>query len=95
MCIRDRAYHDFMHVREVLHHYADVAVGPGWTQPVEVYLAVLYHDAIYQPGRKDNDCLLYTSVRTVAVGFLPAAAVAVAVAGGGVVVGIVVVVVGA
>ena len=52
-----RAYHDFMHVREVLHHYADVAVGPGWTQPVEVYLAVLYHDAIYQPGRKDNEVL--------------------------------------
>ena len=52
-----RAYHDFMHVREVLHHYADVAVGPGWTQPVEVYLAVLYHDAIYQPGRKDNEAL--------------------------------------
>ena len=53
-----RAYHDFMHVREVLHHYADVAVGPGWTQPVEVYLAVLYHDAIYQPGRKDNEAFL-------------------------------------
>ena len=52
-----RAYHDFMHVREVLHHYADVAVGPGWAQPVEVYLAVLYHDAIYQPGRKDNEAL--------------------------------------
>ena len=52
-----RAYHDFMHVREVLHHYADVAVGPGWTHPVEVYLAVLYHDAIYQPGRKDNEAL--------------------------------------
>ena len=52
-----RAYHDFMHVREVLHHYADVAVGPGWTQPVEVYLAVLYHDAIYPPGRKDNEAL--------------------------------------
>ena len=52
-----RAYHDFMHVREVLHHYADVATGPGWAQPVEVYLAVLYHDAIYQPGRKDNEVL--------------------------------------
>ena len=46
-----------MHVREVLHHYADIAAGPGWAQPVEVYLAVLYHDAIYQPGRKDNEVL--------------------------------------
>ena len=50
-----RAYHDFLHVREVLRHYAQVAAGPGWAQPVEVYLAVLYHDAIYQPGRKDNE----------------------------------------
>ena len=50
-----RAYHDFLHVHEVLRHYAQVAAGPGWAQPVEVYLAVLYHDAIYQPGRKDNE----------------------------------------
>lgn len=50
-----RAYHDFGHVREVLRHYADVAGGPGWTQPREVKLAVLYHDAIYEAGRKDNE----------------------------------------
>ena len=28
---------------------------PGWTQPAEIYLAVLYHDAIYHAGRKDNE----------------------------------------
>jgi predicted metal-dependent HD superfamily phosphohydrolase len=50
-----RAYHNFAHVQEVLHRFAEVTVGPGWTQPVEVYLAVLYHDAIYQAGRKDNE----------------------------------------
>lgn len=50
-----RAYHDFTHVREVLRHYASVATGPGWTQPVEVYLAVLFHDAIYEAGRSDNE----------------------------------------
>ncbi|RNF83365.1 HD domain-containing protein [Montanilutibacter psychrotolerans] len=50
-----RAYHHFGHVREVLRHYADVAAGPGWRQPAEVLLAVLYHDAIYQPGRRDNE----------------------------------------
>lgn len=50
-----RAYHDFAHVQEVLRHYHDVAEGPGWRQPVEAWLAVLYHDAIYQPGRKDNE----------------------------------------
>ncbi|TDK28361.1 hypothetical protein E2F46_00225 [Luteimonas aestuarii] len=50
-----RAYHDFNHVREVLRHYASVAEGPAWTQPVEVYLAVLFHDAIYEAGRSDNE----------------------------------------
>jgi len=50
-----RAYHDFGHVHEVLRHYDAVAAGPGWVQPDEVRLAVLYHDAIYEPGRKDNE----------------------------------------
>lgn len=50
-----RAYHDFDHVREVLRHHAEVDAGPGWAQPVETRLAVLYHDAIYEPGRRDNE----------------------------------------
>jgi predicted metal-dependent HD superfamily phosphohydrolase len=50
-----RAYHNYGHVQEVLRHYTDVAAGPGWTQPAEVWLAVLYHDAIYEAGRKDNE----------------------------------------
>lgn len=50
-----RAYHGFAHVQEVLRRYGDVAAGPGWRQPVEVALAVLYHDAIYEAGRKDNE----------------------------------------
>ena len=50
-----RAYHNFGHVQEVLRHYRDVADGPGWRQPREVALAVLYHDAIYVPGRADNE----------------------------------------
>jgi predicted metal-dependent HD superfamily phosphohydrolase len=50
-----RAYHNFTHVEEVLRHYQDVADGPGWEQPEEVRLAVLYHDAIYEAGRKDNE----------------------------------------
>ena len=41
-----RAYHNFGHVQEVLRHYRDVADGPGWRQPREVALAVLYHNAI-------------------------------------------------
>ncbi|WP_460709633.1 HD domain-containing protein [Lysobacter terrae] len=50
-----RAYHSFDHVEAVLHHYDEVAAGPGWRQPDEVRLAVLYHDAIYEAGRKDNE----------------------------------------
>ncbi len=50
-----RAYHHFGHVRAVLQHCQEVADGPGWKQPAEIYLAVLYHDAIYQAGRKDNE----------------------------------------
>jgi len=50
-----RAYHNFSHVQEVLRHYDTVATGPGWQQPLEPYLAVLYHDAIYEAGRRDNE----------------------------------------
>lgn len=50
-----RAYHHFGHVQEVLRHYRAVAEGPGWHRPVEVWLAVLYHDAVYVPGRSDNE----------------------------------------
>lgn len=50
-----RAYHNFSHVREVLHHYDAVAAGPGWRHPAEAWLAVLYHDAIYEAGRGDNE----------------------------------------
>ena len=50
-----RAYHHFGHVREVLAHYRDVDEGPGWERPREMFLAVLYHDAIYRPGSGDNE----------------------------------------
>jgi len=50
-----RVYHNFEHVREVLRHYHEASQGPGWTQPAEVALAVLYHDAVYEAGRKDNE----------------------------------------
>jgi predicted metal-dependent HD superfamily phosphohydrolase len=50
-----RAYHNDDHVREVLRHHADVAAGPGWRQPDETRLAVLYHDAVYEAGRSDNE----------------------------------------
>ncbi|QDI04168.1 hypothetical protein E4A48_11105 [Xanthomonas cerealis pv. cerealis] len=50
-----RAYHHFGHVQAVLGHDAEVAAAVGWRQPREVYLAVLYHDAVYHAGRSDNE----------------------------------------
>lgn len=50
-----RAYHNFRHVLDVLGHCDAVADGPGWRQPREVQLAALYHDAVYQAGRSDNE----------------------------------------
>ncbi len=50
-----REYHDWRHVQAVLGHFEQVSAGPGWTQPAEAWLAVLYHDAIYEAGRKDNE----------------------------------------
>ena len=50
-----RAYHSLAHVGEVLKHFVDVEHGPGWTQPREIAAAILYHDAIYIAGAKDNE----------------------------------------
>lgn len=50
-----RAYHSFAHVSEVLTHADTVLAGPGFTHPAELYAAILFHDAIYVPGAKDNE----------------------------------------
>ena len=50
-----RAYHSMAHVHALLALYREVAAGPGWAQPVEVYLAILYHDAVYDARRDDNE----------------------------------------
>jgi predicted metal-dependent HD superfamily phosphohydrolase len=50
-----RAYHNFTHVHEVLKHFESARSGPSWQHPNEVYVAILFHDAMYVPGRKDNE----------------------------------------
>ncbi|HVJ38401.1 MAG TPA: hypothetical protein VM687_11460 [Stenotrophomonas sp.] len=50
-----RAYHHWGHIEAVMQHYAAVAAGPGWRQPRETALALLFHDAVYEPGRSDNE----------------------------------------
>ncbi len=46
-----RAYHTFAHVQRVLDH---VAATP-FDQPDEVYLAAVFHDAVYDATAKDNE----------------------------------------
>jgi predicted metal-dependent HD superfamily phosphohydrolase len=48
-----RAYHTYDHVLEVLERWREVE--PLWTRPLETFVAVLYHDAVYVPGRHDNE----------------------------------------
>jgi predicted metal-dependent HD superfamily phosphohydrolase len=50
-----RAYHGLHHIDALARLFEDVQRGPGWRRPLEVALAVLYHDAVYVPGRTDNE----------------------------------------
>ncbi|MBF5045855.1 hypothetical protein FGE12_25825 [Aggregicoccus sp. 17bor-14] len=50
-----RAYHDVRHLADVVARWAEVAEENGWTHPREVYLALLFHDAVYVPGAHDNE----------------------------------------
>ena len=70
-----RAYHNWSHVGAVLRHFDAVAAGPGWLQPAEVQLAVLYHDAIYEPGRGDNEARSAELARGHIARWLPASGV--------------------
>jgi predicted metal-dependent HD superfamily phosphohydrolase len=67
-----RAYHDFGHVLEVLGHFDTVEAGPGWMRPDEVFLAVLYHDAIHEAGRRDNEARSAALARAAIARWLPA-----------------------
>lgn len=50
-----RVYHNLAHIEELLRQFELVSTSSGWTQPVEVTLAILYHDAIYNAGASDNE----------------------------------------
>ncbi len=58
-----RAYHHFGHVEEVLEHFATLELAEAWRQPSEVYLAILFHDAIYIAGARDNEARSATLAR--------------------------------
>ncbi len=50
-----RAYHTATHVAEVLGWFDWVADCVGWRDQHDVYLAIVFHDAIYDPLAKDNE----------------------------------------
>jgi predicted metal-dependent HD superfamily phosphohydrolase len=50
-----RAYHTAAHIAEVLRWFDVVADEVGWQHPADVYVAILFHDAIYDPLAKDNE----------------------------------------
>lgn len=50
-----RRYHDRRHLAEVAGWFGVISEGPGWGRPDDVALAVLFHDAVYEPGRSDNE----------------------------------------
>lgn len=71
-----RAYHHFGHARDVLALVDLVArEGPGWTRPDEVRLAALYHDAVYEPGRRDNEARSAAFAREAIARWLPDAGI--------------------
>jgi predicted metal-dependent HD superfamily phosphohydrolase len=51
-----RHYHTWAHVADVARWFGIVAAeGPGWRSPVDVFCAVLAHDAVYDVTRADNE----------------------------------------
>ncbi len=50
-----RAYHNWTHVLDMIRWFHEVARDVGWRQPREVFLALLFHDAVYVAGAADNE----------------------------------------
>ncbi len=50
-----RAYHNATHIAEVLGWFDIVTDEVGWTSPRDVFDAILFHDAIYDPMARDNE----------------------------------------
>lgn len=48
-----RFYHTFTHIEALLKLYHQLRA--HWKNPIEVYLAFLYHDVVYEFGAKDNE----------------------------------------
>jgi predicted metal-dependent HD superfamily phosphohydrolase len=62
-----RVYHSWAHVERVLDHVREIA----WSQPAEVWLAALFHDAIYVAGAPDNEAKSAALARDAIARWLP------------------------
>ena len=69
-----RAYHTAAHIAEVLRWYDWVADEAGWHEPAAVYLAAVFHDAVYDPLAKDNEARSAALARRRLLGAAPAPA---------------------
>jgi predicted metal-dependent HD superfamily phosphohydrolase len=50
-----RVYHGAAHITDVLRWFDVVGDEVGWRDAAAVYLAVVLHDAVYEPARRDNE----------------------------------------
>ncbi|MBK8170197.1 MAG: HD domain-containing protein [Sandaracinaceae bacterium] len=50
-----RAYHSLEHIVAFAAHFAEVARDVGWDDPKSVWCAMLFHDAVYDVKRHDNE----------------------------------------
>ena len=66
-----RVYHGEAHVEDVARQFAEAGRGEPWSRPHEVYLAVLWHDAVYEPGAKDNEARSARLARATVLRWLP------------------------
>jgi predicted metal-dependent HD superfamily phosphohydrolase len=66
-----RAYHTWEHVEEVLGWLDRVNEDAPWSDALAVTLAALFHDAVYVPGRADNEIESAKLARAVIAAHLP------------------------
>jgi predicted metal-dependent HD superfamily phosphohydrolase len=70
-----RVYHTLQHVKEIARHFEEVGHAQGWKSPRETFLALLFHDAIYEPGAKDNEVRSASAAREAIARWLPLAGI--------------------
>lgn len=66
-----RYYHTLHHIAEFIQLYQQLDAEQRWEHPKEIYLAILYHDAVYNYGAKDNELQSAVLAKSEIAMFLP------------------------